>query len=76
MTRISPESAWSGAALQADESAEFEPDEVADPEEPDSLAEDGDLPGSLADPGEANPVDVAEQRITVAVGEEDYGYGE
>jgi hypothetical protein len=48
---------------------EFEPTEVTDPEEPETLDEEG---GDAVDVGEANPVDVAEQRMPVVEDEDGY----
>jgi hypothetical protein len=48
---------------------EFEPAEATDPEEPETLGEEDD---DVVDVGEANPVDVAEQRVPVAQDEDGY----
>jgi hypothetical protein len=52
---------------------EFEPRDPADPEEPSTIDEEDDEEG-LADPGEANAVDVAEQMTDADEDDED-GYG-
>lgn len=48
---------------------EFEPEAAADPEEPETLADEEPVPGDAI---EANPVDVVEQREVVDVDDGDY----
>ncbi len=59
-----------GDIAAEDVAEEFEPDEAADPEEPETLADDDEAPP--ADPGEANYVDVIDQIQPAGVDEDGY----
>jgi hypothetical protein len=68
MSETMPDTDRFGDPADEDVAGEFEPEDPADPEEPETLADEA----APVDPGEADYVDVLEQREPAGVDEDGY----